>query len=68
MSGMTGTGLDSAPAVGEVKAWRTSKDEEFKLVEAPVWESGTGAGAMSIHLDPAKQYQEVLGFGAAASG
>ena len=62
---MTGTGLDSAPAVGEVKAWRTSKDEEFKLVEAPVWESGTGAGAMSIHLDPAKQYQEVLGFGAA---
>ncbi len=65
MSGTTGTGADSAPAVGEVKAWRTSKTEEFQLVEAPAWESGAGAGAMSIHLDPGTRYQEVLGFGAA---
>ena len=53
------------PAVGEVRAWRTSKTEEFKLIEAPVWESGVPAGAMSIHLDPGTRYQEVLGFGAA---
>ena len=50
---------------GEVRAWRTSKEEEFKLIEAPVWESGAPVGAMSIHLDPGRRYQEVLGFGAA---
>jgi glucosylceramidase len=55
----------ASPAVGEVRAWRTSKDEEFRLIEAPVWQSGVPAGAMSIHLDPATRYQQVLGFGAA---
>jgi len=55
----------AAPAVGEVRAWRTSKAEEFRLIEAPVWESGVPVGAMCIHLDPETRYQEVLGFGAA---
>ncbi len=54
-----------AAGAGEVRAWRTSKEEEFKLIEAPVWESGAPVGAMSIHLDPGTRYQEVLGFGAA---
>ncbi|HVT99486.1 MAG TPA: glycoside hydrolase family 30 beta sandwich domain-containing protein [Acidobacteriaceae bacterium] len=54
----------AAPA-SEVRAWRTSKDEEFKLIEAPVWESGLTASAMSIRLDPNTRCQEVLGFGAA---
>jgi len=54
-----------APAASEMRAWRTSKDEEFKLIEAPVWETGQAVSAMSITLDPGTRYQEVLGFGAA---
>ena len=54
-----------AAGAGEVKAWRTSKEEEFRLIEAPVWERGAPAGGLSIHLNPGKQYQQMLGFGAA---
>jgi glucosylceramidase len=53
------------PPVGEVRAWRTSPHEEFKLIEAPVWESGALSAASSIHLDPGTRYQDILGFGAA---
>jgi glucosylceramidase len=54
-----------APEAGPLKAWHTAGQQRYASIEAPVWRSGAATSAMSIHLDPAQQYQQVLGFGAA---
>ena len=57
---------ESEAAPGPVRAWRTTKDEKFRLIESPPqWEVWTEASPIGIQLDPATQYQEILGFGGA---
>jgi glucosylceramidase len=57
-------GSDAPP--GPVRAWRTTQNEKFQPVQPPPqWETWTGASPVGIHLDPAVQCQEVLGFGGA---
>lgn len=62
-----GTILDagSTPAV---KAWQTASGKRFQPIAAPVWKTGVPTQAMSIHLDPERKYQDILGFGAAMTG
>jgi len=51
---------------GPVRAWRTTKDEKFQPIESPPqWEVWSEASAVGVQLDPATQYQEILGFGGA---
>jgi glucosylceramidase len=57
---------ESEAAPGPVRAWQTTKDEKFRLIESPPqWEVWTEASPIGIQLDPATQYQEILGFGGA---
>ena len=64
---------DVLPAYGEsvavprrVRAWRTTRDAKFQPVQSPPqWETGGEISPLAINLDPATQYQEILGFGGA---
>lgn len=53
------------PKNNKIEAWRTSAAQRFEAVSAPKWESRVPVQAMSISLDPATRYQDILGFGAA---
>lgn len=48
-----------------VKAWRTAGRQRWQPIEQVTWQTGVATSAMSIHLDPAQRYQDLLGFGAA---
>ncbi len=51
---------------GTVRAWRTTPLEKFQPLESPPqWETWSAVSPLSIHLDPATQYQEMVGFGGA---
>ena len=51
---------------GPVRAWQTTKDEKFQPIESPPqWEIWSESSAIGVQLDPATQYQEILGFGGA---
>ena len=57
---------ESQPVPGAVKAWRTTHDAKFQPVPSPPqWETGKEVSPLAIYLDPATQYQEILGFGGA---
>jgi glucosylceramidase len=47
------------------KAWITAGTQRFAPLDAPRWKAGTGGGNAGIRIDPAKQFQSILGFGAA---
>ncbi len=54
----------TSPPAGEIQVHRTYADKRF-VQEAPLrWGSTGQADASTIRLDPARTYQEVLGFGA----
>ncbi len=56
----------SAKVGGEISAWVTSGDERFAPAPPATWGAAREtAGADQIHLDPAKKYQQMLGFGGA---
>jgi glucosylceramidase len=56
---------DSPAAPAAIRAWRTTGQQRYVPIEVPAWRTGLPVSAMSIHLDPAQRYQQVLGFGAA---
>src|SRR5262249_33491137 len=57
---------ESVETPGKVRAWMTTRDAKFQPVPSPPqWETGKEVSPLSIHLDPATQYQEILGFGGA---
>jgi glucosylceramidase len=47
------------------QAWRTSEKVRCEQIEAPQWRDGAATGPGAIQLEPAQQFQELLGFGAA---
>lgn len=53
------------PSERRVKAWQTTAGKRFEIVSAPEWKNGVATRAISIRLDPARKYQDILGFGAA---
>lgn len=53
------------PAASKIRCWSTSKDRRYEEIKAPEWHAATGDSPTAIHIDASKQYQEVLGFGAA---
>jgi glucosylceramidase len=57
--------LWARPPAKRVRAWSTSQDRKYEEVPAPEWHASTGDSSTTIHLDASKQYQEILGFGAA---
>src|SRR6201982_1549881 len=57
---------ESAGVPGKVRAWRTTRDAKFQPVQSPPqWETGKEVSPLDIHLDSARQRQEILGFGGA---
>lgn len=54
----------SAPS-GEVRSWSTYGTRRFAPESPLLWQSASGSGEDSITLDPSKQFQDILGFGAA---
>jgi glucosylceramidase len=57
---------DTQGAPGTVRAWRTTPNEKFQPMQSPPqWEPWTGVSAQGIHLEPGRQYQEMIGFGGA---
>ena len=59
-------GLTPGPSSGRpIQAWRTSEKVRCEQIEAPQWRDGAATGPGAIQLEPAQQFQELLGFGAA---
>src|SRR6516162_3179874 len=57
---------ESLIAPGPVRAWRTTMQEKFQLLQSPPqWETGEELSPLAIYLEPATTYQEILGFGGA---
>ena len=57
------------PAANKLLAWCTSKDRKFEEIKVPEWraaptESST-AVQPAIQIDASRQFQDILGFGAA---
>ena len=63
-SAFTGTSLWASPAPGSVRAWSTSKDHKYEETAAPAWRAADNS-SQNIRIDASKQYQQLLGFGAA---
>ena len=57
---------DSQGAPGAVRAWRTTPYEKFQTMQSPPqWETWSAVSPLGIHLEPSRQYQEMIGFGGA---
>jgi glucosylceramidase len=63
-SRLTGASVWASSAAGTVRAWCTSKDRKYEETAAPVWRAADNS-PQSIRIDASKQYQQLLGFGAA---
>jgi glucosylceramidase len=64
-AGMAATARAQTPSAGEVGVHLTTGTKRYNQ-EAPLrWRPAQGGAAGAITLDPAKTFQEVLGFGAA---
>jgi len=57
--------LWARPAVKKPRAWSTSKDRKYEEIAAPEWHTSVGTSATTVEIDASKQFQEILGFGAA---
>lgn len=60
------TGCATLPADGgnQARWWLTTADESQKLAEQPALVAGADASGTVITIDPSRQYQEIVGFGA----
>jgi glucosylceramidase len=63
-SGLTGASLWASAVPGSARAWCTSKDHKYDEIPAPIWRTADSS-PQSIRIDASKQYQQILGFGAA---
>jgi glucosylceramidase len=57
--------LLAAAGTARTQAWVTSKDKKLQEQKLGDWHRFSGDSPTSIAVDPGKQFQEVLGFGAA---
>jgi len=57
--------LWSMPAANKLRAWCTSKDRKFEEIKMPEWRATPTDSLPAIQIDASKQYQDLLGFGAA---
>lgn len=48
-----------------IRAWRTAGQERFAEVPVAGWRRATGISAGAVEIDSSRQFQSVLGFGAA---
>jgi glucosylceramidase len=55
----------STPAAGDIAVRVTSGNLRYASAPPLTWRAGGGAGENTVSLDPGKQFQDVLGFGAA---
>jgi glucosylceramidase len=62
---LAGTSLRASMAPRKVRAWCTSESRKFEEINVPQWQSFTGESATALKIDVSKQFQEILGFGAA---
>jgi glucosylceramidase len=56
--------LWSKPA-SKLRAWATSKDRKFEEIKVQDWRATPADAVPTIQIDASKQYQDILGFGAA---
>jgi len=65
-NGDAATNMTSAPPSGKLEVWVTSQSVRCTKTKAIEWQTrSAGSTGSLIALDPAKQFQTVLGFGAA---
>src|SRR5882757_314785 len=65
-NGDAATNMTSAPPSGKLEVWVTSQSVRCTKTKAIEWQTrSAGLTGSLIALDPAKQFQTVLGFGAA---
>jgi glucosylceramidase len=57
--------LWSRQTTGKVRAWSTASERKYQSIDQPQWRTPSGEPFVGVQIDPAKQYQEFLGFGAA---
>jgi len=55
----------SVPSGSEIAVWVTAGDQRFARVASAAWKKAHGLAENAIVLEPAKKFQEVLGFGGA---
>ena len=60
----TSSFLKAAPTP-RVRAWVTSPDSKYQPMNVPDWQPASGNPTNLIQLDPKRQFQKILGFGAA---
>src|SRR3984893_11465128 len=53
------------PAANKLRAWCTSKDRKFEEIKVADWHAMPADSLPAIQIDASKQYQDILGFGAA---
>jgi len=53
------------PPSGNISLWATFGTKRFEPGAPPVWKAARDSSADAIVLDPARKFQEILGFGAA---
>ena len=63
---LASTNAAATRAAGEIAVWVTSDNRHLARAESLAWHTSAGKpGKDAIMLDPGKQFQEMLGFGAA---
>lgn len=62
--GLAFAGL-AAGSPGPARMWTTTPESKFQQSAAPPWQSSRGATPPGITVDPARQFQSILGFGGA---
>jgi glucosylceramidase len=56
---------EDGPGSGQIRGWRTAGAERFAEIGVEPWGSAGGAAAGAVEIDCTRQFQSILGFGAA---
>ena len=56
--------IDESP-VGKISVWTTAGEQRHAVSDALQWKPATGGGGDTVTIDSSRQFQEILGFGAA---
>jgi glucosylceramidase len=59
---------DGLPIPGQIRAWRTGGQERFTEIQVEDWRPSAAVTSGAVEIDATRQFQSVLGFGAAFTG
>jgi glucosylceramidase len=55
----------ASSATPRLRAWMTAGEQRFKEIEVAPWQAAMSEASAAIEIDPAQQFQSILGFGGA---